>query len=224
MSAIMAIMAQFFGARMLCHVLVSSTLERMGSLHVGQDMDRDAIPRLSHELRPTLHPEEANLVVLPFVSLFSALGEITTALRGQEASPTYDVVTMLRESHLLEADGQPTSAGHMLLHLLGWIEMTPEPTSLRPEEKEIKLPGHHGVDKLRSVAEKLARSPFVAAVRSAPYRPHSARAYEVDERGDITCSLMKTDARYSLFVQTTAMTKGQGQRVARILQLDRLLR
>jgi len=223
MSAAMALMAQLFGARMLCHVLVSPTLERMGSIRADQ-LIKDAIPRLSRELRPTLHPEEADLVVLPFVSLFPALSGVMAVLKGQQAPIAPDVATMLRESHLVNANGEVTAAGRELLELLEQVEMLPEPTSLRPDEKEIKLPSHHGVAELQPLAEKLVQSPFVVAVRSTAYRPYTGRAYEVDEQGNITCSLMKTDARYSLYVKTTAVTKGQGQRVADILQLDRLLR
>lgn len=224
MSAVMALTAQLFGAKMLCHIVVSPTLERMGGIRADQILENDAIPKLSRELRPALHPEDAELIILPFVSLFPALGGIAAALRGKKPFSVPDVTTLLHESLLIDDDSQPTSAGRGLLELLERVEMTPEPTPLRPEEKEKHLSQHHGKAELEPLTDKLLQSPFVVAVRSTGYRPHTRTAYEVDEQGNITCSLMKTDARYSLYVETTAMTKGQGQRVAEILQLDRRLK
>jgi CRISPR-associated protein Csx14 len=223
MSALMAIAAQIYGAKMLCHVVpLDEELERLGEIRAWSDLPRQ-------EQQRVLHPpaDEVRLVRLPLVSLFPLLDDFLHALRGEPAHA--QAVRLLEESRLVQREqGQlkRTASGEQLFKILSDIEQLPAPSPLSPGEKQVTIRAHgYGGKKLKveAMAKKLATCAWVVSVQTIKYgnKPRTA-IRKVHDDGRIEIDVKTGEFSAGLEVRTTARTRGQTERVAR--ELERLIK
>lgn len=166
MSALMAIAAQIYGARMLCHIIpLDEDLERQGEIQTWHTLPQEEQQRI-------LHPpaEKVRLVRLPLISLFPLLQDFLGALQGQmDVEP--QAVRLLHDSGLIRREAgtlKRTPSGEQLYAVLSDIEQLPPASDRRPEEKvTIHDHGYSGKrDRIKAFANRLAQLPWVASVRT----------------------------------------------------------
>jgi hypothetical protein len=220
----MAIAAQIYGAKVLCHVVpLDEDLERQGEIQTWSSLRRE-------EQQRVLHPpsDRVRLVRLPLVSLFPLLHDFLRVLQGQ-ADADSQAVRLLESSGLIEHEkGQirRTQSGEQLYAVLSDIEQLPPPSEKRPDEKAVIIHDHgYGGKrgKVEAYAKRLAQLPWVARVQTMPYGNKSRTAIRaVHEDGRIELDVKTGEFSAGLEVRSTAQTKGQTERVAK--ELDRFLR
>ncbi|HXH13088.1 MAG TPA: CRISPR-associated ring nuclease [Alphaproteobacteria bacterium] len=223
MSALMAIAAQIYGARMLCHIIpLDEELERQGEIQIWHTLPQAEQQRI-------LHPpaEKVRLVRLPLISLFPLLQDFLRALQGQmDVEP--QAVRLLHDSGLIWREAgmlKRTPSGEQLYAVLADIEQLPPPSERRPEEKvTIHDHGYGGKrGRVEAYARQLAQLPWVTSVRTIPYgnKPRTALR-TIHEDGRIEVDVKTGEFSAGLEVRTTAQTRGQTERVAK--ELERWLR
>ncbi|MCS6863281.1 MAG: CRISPR-associated ring nuclease, partial [Abditibacteriales bacterium] len=217
MSALMAIAAQIYGAKMLCHIVpLDDALEHAYDIRTWSQLPRE-------EQQRVLHPpaDKVRLVRLPLLSLFPLLDDFLRALRG-EAGADAQALRLLEGSHLVEREqGQikRTPSGEQLLRILSDIEQLPAPSPAMPAQKQVVIHDHgYGGKraKVEAMAKKLAACPWVVSVQTIPYgnKPRTAIRHIHDD-GRVEIDVKTVEFSAGLEVRTTAQTKGQAQRVAR---------
>jgi CRISPR-associated Csx14 family protein len=224
MSAVMAIAAQIYGAKTLCHAIpLDKELEQLGEVRTWSSLPRE-------KQQYVLHPpaDKVRLVRLPLVSLFPLLDDILRALQGQtDANP--QAVQLLESSRLMQrekAQMKLTHSGEQLLSVLSDIEQLPSPSPLRPDQKQVAVPDHgYGGKRLKveTFAKRLVQFPWTVSVRTIPYgnKPRTG-IREIYDDGRIEIDVRTGEFSAGLEVRTTAQTKGQAERVAR--ELEKFLR
>lgn len=205
MSALMALAVQFYGARMLFHVLVMDpTLEEAGhylNLRNQPTKEQDRV----------LHPplDEIRLVPLPFVGLFPLLNEILQGLKGQ--SVRKEVQSLLEDNGLLER-GAITDLGRTVAEILEAVESSPDP---REGECEMALAKKEPkeAEQTREWAERIAtRFSFVRRIEDIGWREGEPKV-KVEPPDRLVVFLPGRRIRgigFRLF--TTARTPGQLER------------
>lgn len=192
MSAIMAWAAQFYPARLLCHVIVDPLTEQEGKINSLKKKSRK-------EQQKILHYEEVRLVRLPVVSLFPFLNDILTALRGEKIR-SRSVEELLKRNGLIE-EGRPTRAGERILQMLERVGPPPD-SGLSPQAKKIiyedKNPGKH--PGLQEYLERLLQVGYVREIRTFYYNP------DLPERNCFRLAT-KTDAIEGWYSDGKATTK-----------------
>jgi CRISPR-associated Csx14 family protein len=219
MAALMAIAAQIYGAKVLCHVVpLDEELERLGEIRTWSSLPREAQQRV-------LHPpaDQVRLVRLPLISLFPMLHDFLRVLQGHaDADPK--AMRLLESSGLIEYEkGQirRTQSGEQLYLVLSDIEQLPPASDKRPDEKVIIHDHGYGGkrEKVEACAKRVAQLPWVERVQTIPYgnKPRTAiRAIHDDGRIEVDVKTGEFSA--GLEVRSSAQTKGQTERVARELK------
>ena len=207
MSALLTLAVQFYGAERLFHVWVPPWLEDDGHVQNFRSVS-DYPDAVTAKLHPSLHTEATDrpqLVDLPFVGLFSLLGDLLDGLRG--APVARHVEDLLRRNGLVDSSGEPTPLGQQVARVLERVESVPPP---RPEPYRVHIPPHHHQRELRELAERLAeRLPFVREVRSVEWSAGGAR---VKMEGLNLVNVFvpaKSGVRLGLQLVTTARTPGE---------------
>lgn len=134
-----------------------------------------------------------------------------------------------------EVEGQITLSG---LGFLFWEKFKSDHpgdllrTKMAPSQKKMKLGalGHHGKFRLKSIAEKLLRSHYVAGIlNSCDFQPQSRewivplsktecqRHLQVEKVNVCIGTDINSDAGYSMLVETTARTADENKRIAELL-------
>lgn len=163
MSAIMAWAAQFYPARLLCHVIVDPFTEQEGKINTLKRKSRQ-------EQREILHCETTRLVRLPVVSLFPFLSDILAALRGERIQ-NRPVEELLERNGLVEK-GRPTKAGARILQVLENIGPPPDsglPLQAKKIVYEDRNRGKH--PGLKEYLERLRQAGYVTEIRTYYYNP-----------------------------------------------------
>ena len=164
MSAALAIVTQLFGAKGLYHVL---TLEEVEKQHHNYESLRNETEKRREALHPDVQLME--LVSIPVVGLFPYLSQITGVLQGDTAQAEANVTDLLRDNELIDSEGKITPAGSNLLKILSEVETAPEPSTIPPNQKEIRVPRHNipkqEEEKLRTIADRICYVPFVIALQ-----------------------------------------------------------
>jgi CRISPR-associated protein Csx14 len=166
MSAIMALAAQFYPTKLLCHVIVDPITEQEGKIDALRRKPQD-------EQKQILHCQEAKLVRLPVVSLFPFLNDIIGILKGKKLdNPT---VIQLLEANGLIKKGITTGIGKTILRILEQVEAPPPDSGLEPKEKINKIKyedqnrGKH--PGLESYLKKICEIPYVTRIQTYYYNP-----------------------------------------------------
>lgn len=213
MSAAMAIVAQLFGAKGLYHVLVPEKIER-------KRLDYEELKKSPKARHEALHPDVSlmELVSIPVVGLFPYISQITSVLQGESATDQANVVDLLRENELIDADGKPTQTGKDLLTILSEVETAPEASTTLPSEKEIRMPSHNipkeDREKLQTIADRMCYSPFVNRIVTTDWNSQTNQRYRVNNDHSITFFIPKTRKGLTLRVFITATTRAQSEYVA----------
>ena len=217
MSAAMAIVAQLFGAKGLYHVLVPEEIER-------KRLDYEELKNSPEARREALHPDVnlMELVSIPVVGLFPYMSQITSILQGETARDQTNVVDLLRENELIDADGKPTQTGKDLLTILSEVETAPEASTIPPSEKEIRMPPHSirkaDQEKLQTIADRMCYSPFVNRIATTDWNSQTNQKYRINnDDQSITFFIPNTKKGLTLRVFTTASTRAQADYVATTL-------
>ncbi len=216
MSAAMAIVAQLFGAKGLYHVLVPEEIEK-------KRVDYEMLKESPEARREALHPDvdQMELVSIPVVGLFPYMSQITSILQGEDTEDYTNVVDLLRENELIDADGKPTQAGEDLLTILSEVETAPE-TSTTPHSRKQFSITQHGIsgsdrNKLKTIANRMLYSPFVNRIATTDWNSQTSEEYRIEEDQSITFFIPKTKKGLTLKVFTTATTRAQAEYVATTL-------
>lgn len=217
MSAALAIVTQLFGAKGLYHVLVLEEIEK-------QRHDYELLRNSPEKRREALHPDVGvmELVSIPVVGLFPYLSQITGVLQGETDHAEANVTDLLRDNELIDAAGKATSAGQDLLAILSEVEAAPEPSTIPPNQKVIRIP-HHNIpkadkQKLRTIADRMCYDPFVNRIATTDWNSRTRQPYRIDnEDSSITFFLPGTSKGLTLKVFTTANTQAQAEYVAQRL-------
>jgi len=225
MSALMAIAAQIYGAKLLCHVVpLSEDLERQGEIRTWFSLRREQQQRVLHPPADTVR-----LVRLPLLSLFPLLNDFIHALQGQmDGDP--QAAQLLENSGLIrreQGQTQRTPSGEQLFTVLSDVEQLPPSSPLRPDEKERPHEAKHGFDgkfkRVKEWADRLATLPWVSGIKTIEYSPRPRTAIRhIRDDGHIEIDVKIGEFSAGLEVRTTAQTKGQTERVAR--ELEKLLK
>lgn len=96
-------------------------------------------------------------------------------------------------------------------------------TTIRPEDKKIKLSGsHHGNNKLEAFAKKLFRSKYVVEViNNIDFSPQAVNLIkEKYSDGTIDIVLYREDAGYGMKIQTTGRNYRETEEIAKILKKE----
>jgi CRISPR-associated protein Csx14 len=223
MSALMAIAAQIYGAKMLCHIVpLDKELERLGEIRTWASLPRQVQQRV-------LHPpaDQVRLVRLPLISLFPLLHDFLRLLQGH-ADADAKAMRLLENSGLIEHEkGQirRTQSGEQLYVVLNDINQLPPASEKRPDEKVVIHDHGYGGKraKVEAYAKRLAQLPWVVRVQTIPYgnKPRSA-IRTIHHDGRIEVDVKTGEFSAGIEVRSTAETNGQTERVAR--ELDRLLK
>jgi hypothetical protein len=98
------------------------------------------------------------------------------------------------------------------------VEHLPKET-IDSSKKKIHFRDDHGQDKLKELAQKLCRSPFVREViNSLPFNPKRVNPIRrIYDDGTIELVMTKNDAGFGLCVQTTGRNRKETGAIARIL-------
>ena len=93
-------------------------------------------------------------------------------------------------------------------------------TSLRPEDKSIKLRDDHGKDILQQFANRLINCDYVVEIiNSIPFNPHERNfIHKVYPNGQIEIVLSQTDQGLGLLIQTTGRNQRETEKIAGIIQ------
>lgn len=93
-------------------------------------------------------------------------------------------------------------------------------STLKPEEKQIKLRDDHGKDKLCAHAELLCQSPYVEGVLSSlEFQPTAKRyIWNITDDGIVDIVLWRETVKYSMRVKTTGRNAAETKAIAEILK------
>lgn len=94
------------------------------------------------------------------------------------------------------------------------------PSTLRPEDKQIKLRDDHGKDKLYTHAELLCKSPYVEGILSSlEFQPTAKRyIWNITDDGIVDIVLWRETVKYSMRVKTTGRNTTETKAIAEILK------
>jgi len=209
MAALMTLAVQIYGAKELFHIIL-------------QDEDLESSSRIRNlkHLDPArqaiiLHPEPSKLryVRMPFIGLFSLIGDIVTALKGRDASP--EVKKLLTESDLLK-NGSPTEIGKTVLRLLESVENTPGPC---PERATIDLRNHHHLMERERMAQKLvSRFNFICKVTDSRWKEGQPKVKEVSPNKLEVYFRSREGFDLALLLTTTAKSEGELGRAGQLIR------
>ena len=161
------------------------------------------------------------LVSIPVVGLFPYINQITSVLQGEAAKDQANVVDLLRENELIDADGKPTQTGKDLLTILSEVETAPEASMTPPIKKEILIPPHSiskaDREKLQTIADRMRYSPFVNRIATTDWNSKTNQKYRINDDQSITFFIPKTKKGLTLRAFTTARTRAQAEYVATTL-------
>lgn len=106
--------------------------------------------------------------------------------------------------------------------LLWYLYIADQPelltTDLPAEEKEIKIRNHHGQDRLKQLAEKLAGCEYVISMQCTNFNPHAKSfIHELIEPDSLIAVDLKSDAGYSLLIKTTARNGVELREISKII-------
>lgn len=94
------------------------------------------------------------------------------------------------------------------------------PSTIKAENKQIKLSDDHGKDKLYAHAELLCQSPYVEGILSSlEFRPTAKRyIWSITDDGIIDIVLWRETVKYSMRVKTTGRNAAETKAIAEILK------
>lgn len=89
-------------------------------------------------------------------------------------------------------------------------------STLKPENKQIKLRDDHGKDKLHAHAELLCQSPYVEGILSSlEFQPTAKRyIWNITNNGIVDVVLWREDGKYSMRVKTTGRNAAETKAIA----------
>ena len=100
------------------------------------------------------------------------------------------------------------------IETLGIIEL--QKSDLDPEKKEIRLSEHHGKQELTNFCDKIKKSEYVISMRSTNWGGNKF-IRKMYGNGEIEITLVNTERKYALLVQTTGRNYRETKAIADIL-------
>lgn len=98
---------------------------------------------------------------------------------------------------------------------LGEIELVE--TQIKPDDKDIHLVNHHGKDELKSLSDRLKHNEYVTAMRSTDWGGNTF-IRKVHKNGVVEITLIKSQRKYALWVQTTGRNYRETEAIANKLK------
>ena len=106
-------------------------------------------------------------------------------MQGEPAKDQANVVDLLRENELIDADGKPTQTGKDLLTILSEVETAPEASMTPPSKKEVRIPPHNipkaDREKLQTIADRMCYSPFVNRIATTNWNSKTNQEYRIND-------------------------------------------
>ena len=102
-----------------------------------------------------------------------------------------------------------------IIENLGEVVLVKSP--LKPNEKDIHLANHHGKNELQSLCRKLKHSEYVVSMRSNYYGGKSF-IRKVNKNGVVEITLVNSQRKYSLQIQTTGRNYRETEAIAKKLE------
>jgi len=99
-------------------------------------------------------------------------------------------------------------------------ELILDKSTINPRDKSVTLSGdHHGKREIKKLSDKLINSPYVIEIRSTNFGGNRF-IRKINGSGIVEITLMDTDSRYALRVQTTGRNLRETKAIAQILEND----
>ncbi|MCC5916086.1 MAG: hypothetical protein JJU02_02040 [Cryomorphaceae bacterium] len=90
-------------------------------------------------------------------------------------------------------------------------------TTLNPNEKDIHLADHHGKNELKALCDRLKQNEYVVAMRST-YWGGNTFVRKIHKNGVVEITLIKSQRKYALLVQTTGRNYRETEAIANKLR------
>lgn len=99
-------------------------------------------------------------------------------------------------------------------------EIELQETELSPEDKNVRIADHHGIQELQQLCNQLKYSPYVTEMRSMEWCRGRCNNFikKCHRNGVIEIVLYKTERKYSLWVQSTGRTLRETEAIAELLE------
>lgn len=223
MSAIMLMLVQLYGARMVFHVLLPEEDEK------GLMIKQEALFKLARDERSRyLHPKNVELVEIPFVSLFLLLNDFTAILQGRKTDASASAMQLLKSNRLVDSGGSPTENGRAILKMLSEVDSWPEPAFTTSEKKISGL--NHKLssrerNRIGTVVQRLASIQYITEINGGEW-DRSRKGVHIDADNSLRVYLKDSEKGICLILGTTAQTKGQSEKLKGMVEkmLDGLLK
>lgn len=169
--------------------------------------------RNKDEIVPCLGLAAAHLSELPTISLNTSTewqrNLLPIIVEKDEISEDHQIPNVFAES-CFEEEGIAA-----FVENLGEVELIE--TTLNIDKKDIHLADHHGKDELQALCNRLKHNKYVTAMRSTDWGGNTF-IRKIHKSGAVEITLIKSQRRYALWVQTTGRNFRETEAIANRLR------